>query len=155
MLAASPSPSLAARSGDPMPSTTARRAVALAFAASLALGPAAARAEKKYDPGASDTEIKIGMAMPFSGPASSYGIIGRVAEAYFKMLNDQGGINGRKVTVVAYDNQYAPPKTAEVTRKLVEQDEVLAIFGNLGSAANAAVVKYMNAKKVPHLFVFV
>jgi branched-chain amino acid transport system substrate-binding protein len=135
-----------------MPSTLARRTAALAFAVALALGPAAARAAKKYDPGASDTEIKLGMAMPFSGPASSYGIIGRVAEAYFKMLNEQGGINGRKVTVLAYDNQYSPPKTAEVTRKLVEQDEVLAIFGNLGSAANAAVVKYMNAKKVPHLF---
>ena len=117
----------------------------------LALSAAPALANKKYDTGASDTEIKIGMAMPYSGPVSSYGIVGKVNEAYFKMVNDKGGINGRKVTVISYDDQYSPPRTTEVVRKMVEQDEVLAVYGNLGSASNAAIMRYMNAKKVPHL----
>lgn len=117
----------------------------------LALSAAPALAQKKYDTGASDTEIKIGMAMPYSGPVSSYGIVGKVNEAYFKMVNDKGGINGRKVTVISYDDQYSPPRTTEVVRKMVEQDEVLAVYGNLGSASNAAIMRYMNAKKVPHL----
>lgn len=117
----------------------------------LALSAAPALAQKKYDTGASDTEIKIGMAMPYSGPVSSYGIVGKVNEAYFKMVNDNGGINGRKVTVISYDDQYSPPRTTEVVRKMVEQDEVLAVYGNLGSASNAAIMRYMNAKKVPHL----
>ena len=90
--------------------------------------------------------------MPYSGPVSSYGIVGKVNEAYFKMVNDKGGINGRKVTLISYDDQYTPPRTTEVVRKLVEQDEVLAVYGNLGSASNAAIQRYMNAKKVPHLF---
>jgi len=126
--------------------------------ATLALGAAAlvcaagtALAQKKYDTGASDTEIKLGMAMPYSGPASSYGIVGKVNEAYFMMVNDKGGINGRKVKLISYDDQYTPPRTTEVVRKLVEQDEVLAVYGNLGSASNAAIMRYMNAKKVPHL----
>ena len=117
----------------------------------LALSAAPALANKKYDTGATDTEIKIGMAMPYSGPVSSYGIVGKVNEAYFKMVNDKGGINGRKVTVISYDDQYSPPRTTEVVRKMVEQDEVLAVYGNLGSASNAAIMRYMNAKKVPHL----
>ena len=117
----------------------------------LALSAAPALANKKSDTGASDTEIKIGMAMPYSGPVSSYGIVGKVNEAYFKMVNDKGGINGRKVTVISYDDQYSPPRTTEVVRKMVEQDEVLAVYGNLGSASNAAIMRYMNAKKVPHL----
>jgi len=130
---------------------TRRTLGAIAAAATAALAfPAAA--QKKYDTGASDTEIKLGMAMPFSGPVSSYGIVGRVAEAYFRMRNDQGGIHGRKVKVLSYDDQYSPPKTTEVIRRMVEQDEVLAVFGNLGSASNAAVMRYMNTKKVPHLF---
>lgn len=127
-----------------------RRGAALALA--LALVGLSALAQKKYDPGASDTEIRLGMAMPYSGPASSYGIVGKVNEAYFKMLNERGGINGRKVTLMTYDDQYAPAKTTEVVRRMVEQDEVLAVYGNLGSAANAAIMRYMNAKKVPHLF---
>ncbi len=125
--------------------TLALGAAALVCAASTAL------AQKKYDTGASDTEIKLGMAMPYSGPASSYGIVGKVNEAYFKMVNDKGGINGRKVKLISYDDQYTPPRTTEVVRKLVEQDEVLAVYGNLGSASNAAIMRYMNAKKVPHL----
>ena len=125
--------------------TLALGAAALVCAASTAL------AQKKYDTGASDTEIKLGMAMPYSGPASSYGIVGKVNEAYFRMVNDKGGINGRKVKLISYDDQYTPPRTTEVVRKLVEQDEVLAVYGNLGSASNAAIMRYMNAKKVPHL----
>lgn len=120
--------------------------------AALLLTVGAAFAQKKYDTGASDTEIKLGMAMPYSGPVSSYGIVGKVNEAYFKMVNDKGGINGRKVTLISYDDQYSPPRTTEVVRKLVEQDEVLAVYGNLGSASNSAIQRYMNVKKVPHLF---
>jgi branched-chain amino acid transport system substrate-binding protein len=124
----------------------------LVAVSALALSVTPALAQKKYDTGASDTEIKLGMAMPYSGPVSSYGIIGKVNEAYFKMLNEKGGINGRKVTLISYDDQYSPPRTTEVVRRLVEQDEVLAVYGNLGSAANAGIMRYMNAKKVPHLF---
>ena len=131
---------------------TRRTLVAMAAAVAATTFALPAVAQKTYDPGASDTEIKLGMAMPFSGPVSSYGIVGRVAEAYFRMRNDQGGINGRKVTVLSYDDQYSPPKTTEVIRRMVERDEVLAVFGNLGSASNAAVMRYMNTKKVPHLF---
>jgi branched-chain amino acid transport system substrate-binding protein len=123
----------------------------LAFAATLAAAPAFA--QKKYDPGASDTEIKIGQTMPYSGPASAYGTIGRIEAAYFKMINEQGGINGRKLTLISLDDGYSPPRTVEATRRLVEQDEVLFDFQPLGTAANAAIRKYMNAKKVPQLFV--
>src|ERR1700690_2326714 len=105
----------------------------------LATGPA--NAQKKYDPGASDTEIKIGQTTAFSGPASAYATINKAETAYFRMINEQGGINGRKVNLIAYDDGYNPAKTVEQTRKLVESDEVLLIFGSLGSAHNAAVQK--------------
>jgi branched-chain amino acid transport system substrate-binding protein len=112
-----------------------------------------ALAQKKYDTGASDTEIKIGNIMPYSGPASAYGVIGKIEEAYFKMINDQGGINGRKINFITYDDGYSPPKAVEQARKLVESDEVLLVFGPLGTPSNSAIQKYLNAKKVPQLFV--
>ncbi|HYM31324.1 MAG TPA: ABC transporter substrate-binding protein [Candidatus Cybelea sp.] len=117
----------------------------------FAANPAAA--EKKYDPGASDTAIKIGQTMPYSGPASAYGTIGRVEAAYLKMVNEQGGINGRKVTIVSLDDAYSPPKAVEMTRQIVEQDEVLLDFNPLGTPTNTAIQKYLNSKKVPQLFV--
>ncbi|HKU40033.1 MAG TPA: ABC transporter substrate-binding protein [Polyangiales bacterium] len=111
-------------------------------------------AEKpKYDPGVTDTEIKIGQTMPYSGPASAYGTIGRVQAAYFKRLNEQGGINGRKINFVSVDDAYSPPKAVEQVRKLVEEDQVLAIFQPLGTPSNTAIQKYLNTKKVPQLFV--
>src|ERR687892_1176415 len=110
-------------------------------------------AQKKYDPGASDTEIKIGNIMPYSGPASAYGVIGKTEEAYFKKINAEGGINGRKINFISYDDSYSPPKTVEQARKLVESDEVLLIFNSLGTPPNTAIQKYMNTKKVPQLFV--
>ena len=113
----------------------------------------AALAQKKYDTGASDTEIKIGNIMPYSGPASAYGIIGKTEEAYFKMINDKGGINGRKINFVTYDDAYSPPKAVEQVRKLVESDEVLAVYNPLGTPSNTAIQKYLNAKKIPQLFV--
>ena len=123
------------------------------LAASLALGMAApVTAQKKYDPGATDTEIKIGQTMPYSGPASAYGTIGKVQAAYFRMLNDHGGINGRKIVFISLDDGYSPPKTVEMVRRLVEQDEVLFMLGTLGTPSNTAIHKYMNTKKVPHLF---
>jgi branched-chain amino acid transport system substrate-binding protein len=112
-----------------------------------------AAAQKKYDPGASDREIKIGNTNPYSGPASAYGTIGKSIAAYFKMVNDQGGINGRKITFVSYDDGYSPPKTVEMARKLVEQDEVLFVFQTLGTPSNTAIHKYMNMKKVPQMHV--
>ncbi len=129
---------------------------AAAFSAALivlASASSAAFAQKKYDTGASDTEIKIGNIMPYSGPASAYGVIGKTEAAYFKMINDQGGINGRKINFISYDDAYSPPKTVEQARKLVESDEVLFIFNSLGTPPNSAIHKYMNAKKVPQLFV--
>ena len=113
----------------------------------------AALAQKKYGPGVSDTEIKIGNIMPYSGPASAYGVIGRTEAAYFKKINDAGGINGRKINFISYDDAYSPPKAVEQARKLVESDEVLFIFNPLGTPSNSAIHKYMNAKKVPQLFV--
>jgi branched-chain amino acid transport system substrate-binding protein len=112
-----------------------------------------AQAQKKYDPGASDSEIKIGNIMPYSGPASSYASIGKSEAAYFRMINEQGGINGRNINFISYDDGYSPPKTVEQARKLVESDEVLLIFNPLGTATNSAIQKYMNNKKVPQLFV--
>src|SRR5690242_5498548 len=112
-----------------------------------------ALAQKKYDTGATDTEIKIGNIMPYSGPASAYGIIGKTEEAYFRMINDQGGINGRKIKFITYDDAYSPPKAVEQARKLVESDEVLVVFNPLGTPSNSAIQKYLNAKKVPQLFV--
>jgi branched-chain amino acid transport system substrate-binding protein len=110
-------------------------------------------AQKKYDTGASDTEIKIGNIMPYSGPASAYGVIGKTHEAYFKKINAEGGINGRKINFITYDDGYSPPKTVEQARKLVESDEVLVLFNPLGTPPNSAIQKYMNQKKVPQLFV--
>jgi branched-chain amino acid transport system substrate-binding protein len=112
-----------------------------------------ALAQKKYDTGATDTEIKIGNIMPYSGPASAYGVIGKTEAAYFRKINAEGGINGRKIKYISYDDAYSPPKTVEQARKLVESDEVLLIFGTLGTASNSAIQKYMNEKKVPQLFV--
>ena len=112
-----------------------------------------ALAQKKYDTGATDTEIKIGNIMPYSGPASAYGVIGKTEEAYFNKINAEGGINGRKITFISYDDSYSPPKAVEQARKLVESDEVLLIFNPLGTPSNTAIQKYMNAKKVPQLFV--
>jgi branched-chain amino acid transport system substrate-binding protein len=112
-----------------------------------------AAAQKKYDPGASDREIKIGNTNPYSGPASAYGSIGKSIAAYFKMVNEQGGINGRRITFVSYDDSYSPPKTVEMVRKLVEQDEVLFVFQTLGTPSNTAIHKYMNMKKVPQMHV--
>jgi branched-chain amino acid transport system substrate-binding protein len=118
-----------------------------------ALASPTAFAQKKYDPGASDTEIKIGNTNPYSGPASAYGTIGKTIGAYFKMVNEQGGINGRKINWVSYDDGYSPPKTVEMVRKLVEQDEVLFVFQTLGTPPNTAIHKYMNMKKVPQMHV--
>jgi len=112
-----------------------------------------AREGTKYDPGATDTEIKVGQSMPYSGPASAYGTIGRVQAAYFKRLNENGGINGRKINFISVDDSYSPPKAVEQVRKLVEQDEVLFVFQPLGTPSNTAIQKYLNQKKVPQLFV--
>jgi len=116
-----------------------------------AVGPAAA--DKKYGPGVTDTEIKIGQTMPYSGPNSAYGTYGRAQVAFFQMVNERGGINGRKITLLSLDDGYSPPRTVEQIRKLVEQEEVLMIFSSFGTPTNAAIIKYLNAKKVPHLFV--
>ncbi|WP_426436302.1 ABC transporter substrate-binding protein [Bradyrhizobium genosp. P] len=125
-----------------------------ALAGCLAVAVAsAANAQKKYDPGATDTEIKVGNIMPYSGPASAYATIGKTEAAYFKKLNSEGGINGRKIDFISYDDAYSPPKMVEQARKLVESDEVLLIFNPLGTPGNTAIQKYMNAKKVPQLFV--
>ncbi|MBR0786172.1 ABC transporter substrate-binding protein [Bradyrhizobium iriomotense] len=126
--------------------------LATATALTLALSISAANAQKKYDPGASDTEIKVGQTMPFSGPASAYSSIGKTQAAYFKMINDQGGVNGRKINLIQYDDAYSPPKAVEQIRKLVESDEVLLTFQIIGTPVNAAVQKYLNSKKVPQLF---
>src|SRR5580698_4165316 len=127
-------------------------AAATAFAV-LAASSSGALAQKKYDIGATDTEIKIGNINAYSGPASAYGVIARTEAAYFKMINDAGGINGRKINFISYDDGYSPPKTVEQARKLVESDEVLLIFNPLGTPPNSAIHKYMNSKKVPQLFV--
>ncbi len=125
---------------------------ALALAGAV-LGGVPASAEKKYDPGVTDTEIKIGQTMPYSGGASAYGTIGRAELAYFKMINDHGGVNGRKINLISVDDGYSPPKTAEQVRRLVEQEEVFLLFSNVGTAPNVAIHKYVNARKIPHLFV--
>ena len=135
-----------------MPSRIRNLFAVTAFAAAAAV-TAAANAQKKYDVGASDTEIKIGNIMPYSGPASAYGVIGKTQAAYFKKINEEGGINGRKINFISYDDSFSPPKAVEQARKLVESDEVLLIFQSLGTQSNSAIQKYMNAKKVPQLFV--
>jgi branched-chain amino acid transport system substrate-binding protein len=118
----------------------------------LALCAGAIGAEKKYGPGVSDGEIRIGQTIPYSGPGSAYATIGRAQAAYFNKLNAQGGVNGRKIVLLSLDDGYSPPKTVEQVRRLVEQEQVLMIFSAVGTPTNAAVQKYLNAKKVPQLF---
>jgi branched-chain amino acid transport system substrate-binding protein len=133
--------------------TTLRPATFAAAVIAFAATGGTALAQKKYDTGATDAEIKIGNIMPYSGPASAYGVIGKTEEAYFKMINAQGGINGRKINFISYDDGYSPPKAVEQVRKLVESDEVLLVFNPLGTPSNTAIQKYLNAKKIPQLFV--
>jgi branched-chain amino acid transport system substrate-binding protein len=128
-------------------------AIGTTLALLLAQAITPALAQKRYDDGASDTEIRIGNTMPYSGPVSALGTIGRATEAYFRMINERGGINGRKITFITYDDGFAPPKTVEMARKLVESDKVLLLFNTLGTPTNAAIHKYMNDMKVPQLFV--
>src|SRR6266446_2084487 len=130
-----------------------RRTVLAAAPSAIALAAMPAYADKKYDIGASDSEIKIGNTNPYSGPASSYSVVGKTEAAFFKMINEQGGINGRKITFISYDDGYSPPKTVEQVRKLVESDGVLFLFNTLGTPTNSAIHKYINQKKVPHLFI--
>src|SRR5262247_803651 len=122
-----------------------------AIALALSLSPASA--QKQYDEGATDAEIKIGNTNPYSGNASAYGTIGKVITAYFKKVNDEGGINGRKINFISLDDGYSPPKTVEMVRRLVEQDQVAFVFNTLGTPTNSAIHKYMNQQKVPQLFV--
>jgi branched-chain amino acid transport system substrate-binding protein len=133
--------------------TTRRGFVGGASALALLSGSSAAFAQKKYDEGASDTEIKIGNTNPYSGPASSYAAIAKTIDAYFKGINEAGGINGRKIKFISLDDGYSPPKTVEVVRQLVEQDKIFALFQSLGTPCNTAIHKYMNQKKVPQLYV--
>ena len=130
-----------------------RLRIAALAAAVVVLTSGTALAQKKYDTGATDTEIKIGNTMPYSGPASAYGVIGKTEEAYFNKINAEGGINGRKIKFISYDDAYSPPKAVEQTRKLVESDEVLLMFNPLGTPSNSATQKYLNSKKIPQLFV--
>ena len=136
-----------------MPVINLRLGAFTAALALLAVTSTSSFAQKKYDTGASDTEIKIGNIMPYSGPASAYGVIGKTEEAYFKKINAEGGINGRKINFISYDDAYSPPKTVEQVRKLVENDEVLLVFNPLGTPPNSAIQKYLNSKKVPQLLV--
>src|SRR5438477_257330 len=127
--------------------------IAALATAIIAFTSGTALAQKKYDTGATDTEIKIGNIMPYSRPASAYGVIGKTEEAYFNKINAEGGINGRKISFISYDDGYSPPKAVEQVRKLVESDEVLLVFNPLGTPSNTAIQKYLNAKKIPQLFV--
>src|SRR5258706_2224897 len=136
-----------------MPAIQLRLGAFSAALAVLAATSSGALAQRKYDTGATDPEIKIGNIMPYSGPASAYGVIGKTEQAYFNKINAEGGINGRKINFISYDDGYSPPKTVEQARKLVESDEVLFIFNPLGTPPNTAIQKYMNSKKVPQLFV--
>ena len=134
--------------------TTSRREFVVGGVAAAAMLPgSAAFAQKKYDDGATDKEIKIGHSNPYSGPASSYGVIGKAEDAYWKSVNERGGINGRMVKFITMDDGYNPSKTVEVARQMVEQDKVLCLFNTLGTPTNTAIHKYMNQKKVPHLYV--
>ncbi|MGQ3355802.1 MAG: ABC transporter substrate-binding protein [Phreatobacter sp.] len=135
--------------------TEMKRRTVLAGLGALAVTPvfAPAIAQKRYDDGASDTEIKIGNIMPYSGNASAYGVIGRTSEAVMKMVNDAGGLNGRKINFITYDDGYSPPKAVEMVRKLVEEDKVLLVFNPLGTPSNTAIQRYLNQRKVPQLFV--
>ena len=135
---------------------TRQTAIALALPALIAVAnliSANAQAQKSYGPGVTDTEIKVGQTMPYSGPASAYGVIGRAEAAVFAKLNEEGGINGRKIKLLSLDDGYSPPRTVEQTRKLVEEEQVLFVYSSLGTPPNTAVQKYLNAKKVPQLFV--
>ena len=125
--------------------------IAGSIAAGLSAVGVPAVAQKKYGPGVTDTEIKLGQTMPYSGPASAYGTIGKAHQAFFKMINEKGGINGRKINLISLDDGYSPPKTVEMVRRLVEQEQVFALFNTLGTPCNSAIHKYVNAKKVPHL----
>ena len=126
---------------------------ATALILAVVLATQAAADEKKYGPGVSDTEIRIGNTSPYSGPASAFSMVAKTEEAYFRKINAEGGINGRRIVFLSYDDAYSPPKTVEQTRRLVESDEVLLVFNAMGTAANSAVQKYLNARKVPQLFV--
>jgi branched-chain amino acid transport system substrate-binding protein len=146
------------RNGMNIYSNCSRRKIAqlvsvLLSSAIFALSTSVAGAQKKYDEGATDTEVKIGNTTPYSGPASTFGIVGKTYAAYFQMINDNGGINGRKINFLSYDDAYAPPKTVEQVRKLVESDQVFLVFAPLGTAPNAAIQKYLNRQRVPQLFV--
>ena len=134
-------------------STMKKLAVVSAAFGLLAATSSGVLAQKKYDTGATDTEIKVGNIMPYSGPASAYGVIAKTEEAYFRKVNAEGGINGRKINFISYDDAYSPPKTVEQARKLVESDEALVVFNPLGTPPNTAIQKYLNTKKVPQLFV--
>jgi branched-chain amino acid transport system substrate-binding protein len=136
-----------------MRSATIRSAAIWTALVTFAASSGSALAQKKYDTGATDAEIKVGHIVPYSGPASAYGIIGKTEEAYFKMINENGGINGRKINFISYDDAYSPPKAVEQVRKLVESDEVLVVFNPLGTPSNTAIQKYLNGKKIPQLFV--
>src|SRR6266478_10191207 len=127
--------------------------IALSATMVVVLSICASRAEKQYDPGASDTSIKIGNTMPYSGPNSAFAVLGRTEAAYFKMINDQAGINGRAIDYISYDDGYSPPKAVEQVRKLIESDEVLLLYSSLGTPTNLAAIKYINARKVPHLLI--
>jgi len=124
----------------------------LILSLALLASTATASAGGKYGPGATDTEILIGQTNPYSGPLSSYGTQGRAQTAYYAMINEQGGVNGRKIRLISLDDGYSPPKTVEHHRRLVESDEVLGVVGTMGTPTNSAIVKYMNAKSVPHIF---
>lgn len=130
-----------------------RRTLLLAGIAGLAATSSSFAAEKKYGPGVTDTEVKLGQTMPYSGPASAYGLQGVIQQAFFKEINDKGGINGRKINLISLDDGYSPPKAVEQTRKLVESDGVLAIYGSLGTPSNTATQKYLNSKKIPQILI--
>jgi branched-chain amino acid transport system substrate-binding protein len=130
-----------------------RRAFAAGTAAFAFAAPRIGYAQKKYDAGATDKEIKLGHTNPYSGPLSAYGTIGKAIAAYWNMVNDTGGVNGRRVNFITYDDGFQPPKTVEMVRKLVEDDQVFAIYQLLGTPTNTVVQKYLNQKKVPQLFV--
>ena len=130
-----------------------RRFRAFVVLTALAAAPLSGHAEKNYGPGVTDTEIKIGQTMPYSGPLSAFATIGRAQAAYFEMVNSKGGVNARKIKLLSLDDGYSPPKTIEQTRKLVESDEVLLLFSSFGTPPNTAAMKYLNAKKVPQLFI--
>lgn len=130
-----------------------RRRMAIAGLAALVAHPRPGLARKQYDQGASDTEILLGQTMPYSGPVSASGVMGQACTAYLDAVNKSGGINGRKVRLVSLDDGYSPPKTAEMTRRLVEGDKVLLLYGSVGTPTNAAVQRYLNGKKVPQLFI--